>query len=261
MTLIVAIPASDGVVFGSDSQVTTGEIRASSTKILKLNDNALWSASGELALIQRVEEGINALTNRNLPLMQIRDELGQIVKNAVQALVLLDFRTQFAPTDPNWLLGLHSGDFLFVERRDGKNSVLHVLINGTPEWVVDRCATTGNGAPFAHVLLHKYQSVPLGCDRATVLAYKVIEEAIQVGAYGLGPPIDIWKVTDKGVKNLSKGETAALEDTTRILRNREIDFLKEGIKPTQAAVPDTGASREPRLPPEFVELLVPSENK
>lgn len=41
MTLIVAIRADDGVVFGSDTQVTTGVVRSRATKIFPLNDKAL----------------------------------------------------------------------------------------------------------------------------------------------------------------------------------------------------------------------------
>lgn len=223
MTLIVAIPVKDGVIFGSDTQVTTGPVRASATKILRLNDHVIWGASGELALIQRVAESLEGFPNRGQPLTTVRDMLAQFVQKAVQELLNLDFRTQFNRI-PNDLLDLHPGDFLFVECRD-KPRILHILQNGTPEWIEGRFAATGNGDLFAHALLQKYAGVKLIRKHAKLLAYKVIEEAIQVGAYGLGPPIDIWTVTPDGVEQVTNQEIAALEDAAHLLRDREVEML------------------------------------
>ena len=60
-----------------------------------------------------------------------------------------------------------------------------------------------------------------------MLAYKVMEEAIEIGAYGLGPPIDIWEVGPNGVKQASEEEVIALKDTARLLREREVEMLTE----------------------------------
>ena len=76
---------------------------------------------------------------------------------------------------------MQPGDFLFVEYRQGPR-VLHVLANGTAEWVDGRFTASGNGAPFAHALLTKYAGRSITCEHAKLLAYKVIEEAIEVGA-------------------------------------------------------------------------------
>lgn len=64
-----------------------------------------------------------------------------------------------------------------------------MLLNGTPEWFKGIPAATGSGAVLAHALLGKYAGVQLVCERGELLTYKVIEEAIQVGAFRLGPPI------------------------------------------------------------------------
>jgi len=62
-------------------------------------------------------------------------------------------------------------------------------------------------------------------EKGVLLAYKVLEEAIAVGAYGLGPPIDIWKISNSGIKQLNDSEKAALEDASRTLRQYEIELL------------------------------------
>lgn len=236
MTLIAAIPAKDGIVFGSDGQLTTGVVRATGNKIQRLNDNALWAASGELALIQRVGERIEGFPQKAQPLAAVRDNLAGFVKDAVQSLLSLDFRTQFFSRDPQALLELHPGDFLFAEYRD-KPRILHVLANGTSEWIDGRFAVSGSGDMFAHALLTKYSGTPLTCERAKLLAFKVIEEAIQVGAYGLGPPIDIWQVDAKGSKQATAEELYALEDAANGLRQREVEMLLAEDAPPAAPEP------------------------
>lgn len=225
MTLIVAIPASDGIVFASDSQVTVGHVRATAeTKIFELNDQGLWGASGELAVIQRFAEWLEAFPNRQQLLSAIRDDLASAIKLSVESLLKLDFRTQFASQDPSQLLQLHPCDFLFAEYRD-RARVLHILANGVPEWVEGRFTATGSGDLFAHALMAKYSGRALSLDRAKLLAHKVIEEAIQVGAYGLGAPVDIWTLSASGRERCSDEERAALEDAAQVLREGEIELL------------------------------------
>src|SRR2546422_2934961 len=203
------------------------------TKVYKLNDHAVWAASGEEALIQRVAERIDAFPQRDQPLLTTLDALCMMVREAVQQLLALDFRTQFFATDPKALLDLHQGDFLFAEYRNDQARILHILINGTPEWIAGRPAATGNGSLFAHALLTKYGGTQMVCDRAELLTYKIIEEAIQVGAYGLGPPIDIWSIDAAGVRRAAEERIAGLEDSARLLRQQEGALLLMG--PGQAA--------------------------
>jgi proteasome beta subunit len=224
--------------------LTIGHIRQTGTKVQRLNDHAVWAASGEEAVIQRVAERIEAFPQRHQPLLTIRDSLCTMVREAVQQLLALDFRTQFFTGDPKALLDLHPADFLFAEYRD-QPRILHVLINGTPEWIAGRPGATGNGAVFAHALLTKYGGTQLICDRAELLCYKVIEEAIQVGAYGLGPPIDIWSIDANGARRAPETHIAALEDAARLLRQRETELLVGGPgQEVPGAVPPVGPDDE-----------------
>jgi proteasome beta subunit len=223
VTLILVLPTRDGIVMASDGQLTTGMVRATVQKIMCLNERCLWAASGELALIQRVEERLKTLpSNDSLPVL--RDQICWIVKQCVTELLHLDLRTGFLSQDPNLLLQLHPGDFVFAECVAAP-AVLHVLVNGTPEWITNRPFASGSGDMFAYALLQKYQGLELEMEKGALLAYKVLEEAINVGAYGLGLPIDIWKICNSGVKQLNEGEKAALEDASRTLRQYEIKLL------------------------------------
>jgi 20S proteasome alpha/beta subunit len=223
MTLILGMPTDEGIVLASDGQLTSGEVRASGQKLFRLNQYCAWGASGELALIQRVQEFIATMPPTQ-PLEQLRDQLANGIKQAVTILLQLDFRTQFFQGNPQALLDLHPGDFVFVESRTNPK-ILHITSFGTPEWV-DRPFASGNGAKFAYALLQKYQLSTVNIEQASLLAYKVIEEAIAVGAYGLGPPINIWHVTQNGIVPVEGPRLAALEDAAKSLRQSELELLQ-----------------------------------
>lgn len=209
----------------SDGQITSGMIRSAGSKIYRLNDRCLWSASGELALIQRVQERLTSLPNA--PLLNLRDQIGQIITQCVGELLGMDFRTRFLPQDPNSLLQLHPADFVFAEAYP-RQCILHMLAYGTPEWIEGRPFATGSGEPFAYALLQKYHGRQLNLNQASLLAYKVIDEAIEVGAYGLGPPIDIWNIRPDGLRQFGESDRAALADACRTLREAEVQLLLQG---------------------------------
>ncbi|MCX5893333.1 MAG: hypothetical protein NTW80_10270 [Deltaproteobacteria bacterium] len=223
MTLILAIPATDGLIVASDSQITTGEVRTPGQKIHRLNDRCLWAGAGELALVQRVGEHFGALP-QDAHLANLRDQLAAVIKQCVTELTQLDFRLQFLPPEPERLLQLHYADFLFVEL-GREPELLHISTLGSPEWFQDQPLVVGNGDLFAYALLQKYQGRSLTSEKAAILAYKVIEEAIEVGAYGLGPPIDVWQITRAGVKQLAEAKLADLAVAAHELREREIQLL------------------------------------
>jgi proteasome beta subunit len=227
MTLILAIAAADGLVLASDAQITTGEVRTPGQKIHRLNERCLWAGAGELALIQRVGEHFGALP-QDAHLSNLRDQLGAIVKQCVTELTQLDFRLQFLPPDPERLAQLHYADFIFAELAGGAAQLLHINSLGSPEWFEQRPLVLGNGDLFAYALLQKYQGRSLTLPKAAILAYKVIEEAIEVGAYGLGPPIDVWQITLEGLKQLNADELTALASAAHELRKREIQLLISG---------------------------------
>ena len=226
MTLILAIPATDGLVLASDGQITTGLVRAPGKKIYPLGEKAAWAASGELALVQRLEEKMGALpVGRSL--VHLRDDIGQMVKQGLTELMQLDFRASYFAQDPDTLVKLHPADFVFAEFSQGPH-ILHITADGVPEWVNEAPFASGSGDLFAYALLRKYQGRSLNLERAAVLAYKVMEEAIAVDAYGLGPPIDVWQVTEKGVRNLTAAEVEELAARAGRLREGEIRLLLDG---------------------------------
>ncbi len=224
MTLILALPTEQGIVLASDTQYTSGEVRSSGPKLYALSPHAAWAGAGEVALIQRVQEAIADLPTGH-DLSQLRDTLARIVKQSVQSLLELDVLTDYLQGDPAMLLGLHPGDCIFAEYANAQPLMLHVAANGTPEWFNSFFAS-GNGANFAYALLQKYQNIELTLEQAILLAYRVIDETIQVGAYGLDYPIDIWLMDQYGLHQLDANDFEALAKVSEVLRTKEIELLQ-----------------------------------
>lgn len=225
MTLILALPARNGVVLASDGQLTAGAVRSPAHKLFQLNPRCAWAAAGEVALIQRVAERLQG-SSMDQPLGGLRDDLASIVKECVTRLLQTDFRTPFCHDNPEVLLSLHPGDFVFVEWSGGPR-ILHVASRGTAEWIEGRPFATGSGDLFAYALLRKYHGSELDVEQAKLLAVKVIEEAIEVGAYGLGPPIAVWSLGEGGLSRCDEDEMAGLADSAGLLRELEVRLLVE----------------------------------
>jgi len=220
MTIILAIPTKDGLVIASDGQITSGIVRTSGKKIKKLNDHCLWSASGELALIQRVEENLAGFSTVAQPLTTLRDNLSAKTRECVLTFLNLVGGRPI------------TGDFVFVEYSN-KPKILHVALDGTPEWIVDRPFVSGIGDVFTYALLRKYQDLfpdKIDLQKGSLLAFKVIEEVIHVVSVGVGPPIDIWQLTANEIKNLDEAEITALEDASHGLREAELKLFLVGTE-------------------------------
>jgi len=216
MTIILAFPVRDGLLIASDSQITSGIVRTTGKKIKNFNDHCLWAASGESALIQRVEEGLVALPNPKQPLATLRDDLSKTIRQRVFAFSNLVGGRPI------------QGDFVFVEYSSNRSNILHVSLDGTPEWIAGRPFVSGIGDVFAYALLRKYQGFfpdKIEMAKGALLAFKVIEEVIDVVSVGIGPPIDIWQLTATEIKNLTDEEITSLEDECHKLRETELKLF------------------------------------
>jgi 20S proteasome alpha/beta subunit len=242
MTLAVAIVTSEGVVLSADSQVTYGETRWQTEKIRRLNDSCIWAGAGDFPLLQRLQE-TTPPTLVSAPLTALRDQLALTARQCAVSTLNLDLRTAYPLKDA--IESLHAYDLIFAEYRDGAPRLLHISPYG-PEWAVGFHAV-GSGQPFAFALLQRYRGCTLTLDDATLLAYRVVSEAIQVASFGLGPPISVCRVTSEGVHAYETPELDALQDACRVLLRAEIDLLQ---RPRNSPRPEGGtAAVGPDSPP------------
>jgi 20S proteasome alpha/beta subunit len=225
MTLIVVFPAKDGIIIGSDTQVTQGFTRYSVSKINAFSDNCLWAASGVDTIIQPVKDAVENIQN-DFPLNELHSEISQSITECMTNLLRLDMRSQWYQQDIDSLLKLHEGEFIFAEYNENKSHIVHFWNNGSFDVIKNRPYAMGSGSLFAFALLSKYQNESLDSDMASVVVYDVLEEAISVGAYGIGLPIEVCKIDNDGITPM---DIPTLARSANILREKERDLVKNKI--------------------------------
>ena len=245
MTLIIALACKNGIVMASDGQATAfssgGPVRQKYQKIYKIK-NLLFGASGTIGTIQRCRECVEKYAdklsesldqsireetiNGRVETISVRDKVRQLVYSINKR--ELERYKAFHDDDK----GAPLADILIVlcSGEEGKLKIWHVAPDGGEEFLDELgYACTGIGDTFAYAYLANFYSEELDVERGKLVAYRVIKDAINIGAYGLGEPIDIWtvKVTKEdgniktNIRQLSQDEIFALNDAYLLWKESE----------------------------------------
>lgn len=231
MSLIAAIPAKDGIVLASDTMFNLGQYRQSAPQIHQLNARVCWTAVGEYSLIQRVGALYGAFQESNQSLRELSLQLAGVIKACVRDLLGVDFRTEIYAQNMGAIAQLHRADFLFAEWTNSP-VLLHLSVVGSPEWIIDRPYLLGSGDAFAGVILNKYKDLTFTVQSASVLAYRIVEETMDTGIFGLGGPLDVWQLNDAGPKKLTESEVEKVKDTVQTVRKHEIAVFEKHLMAT-----------------------------
>lgn len=218
MTLIISLACKDGVILASDGQATTfstgGPIRRTISKIKHLGENKLWAASGTVGMIQKIETAFNGFPKEILNAPLTEPQLRQaILKNAhtLRATELQRHRDLYGQGRD---MEAEVADLIIVESQ-GSPRIWHINADCVDEFLEEfGYGTSGSGDIFAHTLLKNFKLKDLSVDQGCLIAYRVLRDAIDIGAFGLGEPIDIWVIdNNNGVKQKTQFEMFALRDS------------------------------------------------
>jgi len=86
---------------------------------------------------------------------------------------------------------------------------------------------SGSGDIFAHTLLKHYKVREFEVKQGALVAYRVIRDAIDVGAFGLGEPIDIWIMDGQSIRQMSPDEMLALRDAYSTWMEAELETFRK----------------------------------
>jgi 20S proteasome alpha/beta subunit len=225
MTLIVVFPASNGVVIGSDTQLTRGNTRTQEIKIKPFNASCLWAGSGETHIIQRLEYEFDRDKKMNKkPIENIRDEFGQKIRDCVRKIIELDLRSQFIYDDIT-LLKRQKIQVIFAGYTN--RPVIYRYFNNGLSEIIDKPFAIGIADDLAFALLQKYEEdfKKFDVNKASILLFKILDEAIKVGAYDINFPIDLWVIDSKGARHVEGVERNKIITQSTKLKNDEIKLL------------------------------------
>lgn len=216
MTLIVGLACKDGVILASDSQATTfstgGPVRRTISKIKYLGDHKLWSASGSVGMIQKIEAVFASLPKEILNASINEPQLRQNVLQNAHTLRAQELQRHRALYGQGRDMEAGIADLLIVEYQ-GNPRIWHINPDCADEFLEEfSYGTSGSGDIFAHTLLKNFKIKEFSIEQGALIAYRVLRDAIDIGAFGLGEPIDIWVINRDGIMQKQESEILALRD-------------------------------------------------
>jgi len=251
MTLILALKCKDGVILASDGQATGissgGPIRQRCKKIHKIAENVLLAASGSVGVIQRCRDAIRELArlipkgglDTPIPIKDKRSEGKMIdifLRDKIRDVILRINKVEIERYktfhgERKGPLPLADIILVFYDPKERRFRIWHVGPDGGEEFLDELgYGCSGIGDTFAHAYLKNFYDEGINVEMGKLIAYRVIKEAIEVGAYGLGEPIDIWVLKEENGKittyELSEDELMGLEDSYHTWKEGERKIFK-----------------------------------
>jgi len=220
MTLIVGIKCSDGVVIGADSAATDFEtgIKQPVQKIKQCKDcSILYACSGDVGLMQKINELLDTncivKNNRKNTIKEMKKHVIPIQKQAIADHVPYPTQQYHAP--PSLTL-------LITGVIANKPWIVEIAPNGNDTFYGDELGNfhaIGSGGPFAQAVFRPYLSITRDLNLGKTLAYRIIDDAIELAAMGLSRPIHIYTISlDGTIQKIEEDERRAISDTCETWR-------------------------------------------
>lgn len=250
MTLILALLCSDGLVMASDSQATietTGQqLKGPAEKLFRPWDHIAWGASGATGIIQRVDihlrekHAASAAFERMHP-DEVRKRLAAEIAEVIHPLVTKQYLNLPGRSMPiaGFLFAGHTarGPVLF-EVSDNLMDASHIETG---------YAAIGSGDIFPYYALAALSHFDVRnrtLEEAKAIAYRVVSDAINIAAFGLGPPVQMVEVRRQAngtykVRKLSPEDLRILEDTVYTWKTLEVETLSASIGVAPPVTPPT----------------------
>jgi proteasome beta subunit len=217
MTVVLTLRCRDGLVLGSDSQITEGDRGMSypAHKLHPLGDHAAWGGSGARSVLHDLENVLAAEAEEIVTAQDVAHEL-----QARMVPVLRRHYELFIPEVPGESLGATPSAYLLAA---GYSRGEPFIVKVDPSGIFGRYEDVafhaiGSGAPMAQqagALLGHFRMVdrPVGYG---VMAVVRVLEALRISQPTVGGPINLVRITPEAAHFLDEDEVEeALDDVRR----------------------------------------------
>jgi|TARA_Y100000310_G_scaffold330180_1_gene401399 proteasome beta subunit len=190
-TSLVVIKCKDGVVMGSDTQVTMGNMVSNkdTQKTNPLNDYLVVSWAGLVSGAQRLSKLLGA----ELKLKELKSNSRPTVKQAASLVANISYSQIRQPSMvPNVV-----DTFLGGVNEDGTTEIFHIGVDGSLTDVDDHDAS-GSGRTFILGLLERQYKKDITVKEGVELAIEALKSSTQRDT-GSGYGIDVFTITKKGI--------------------------------------------------------------
>jgi len=238
MTIVIALSCRDGVVMASDSQAseTGSNVRFPVTKVFELTGRAVWGGSGDAETISRIYKAFQATRDQ----VEQSQDMAQDLVNCVRPVLVQRYSNVIQA--PGWSAPQPATITLACGYTSGAGSwIVEVDPNCVSSHYGDRgFHAIGSAAGFAalgNVLLAHFRPAEKSLKHGRLIAYRVIDAAIETSMFGVGGPIQMWYVDSDGVHQVDTDELAVIRDTVGAWQQQEEQMLDEllGAKPPEPA--------------------------
>jgi len=207
MTLVIAIGCSDGVVIGAASASTEEDLKQPIDKIRRIPGvPLLYGGAGDWSLLQKLDAALRSLQMKG-NLKKTRQEIRKLTapehsESKKHHVAYPEMPRHQPPV----------GILLFAGVLDRKPFILELEKDNTDTVYDERLgsfAAIGSGKSLAHARFRPHLNTERDLILGKYFAYRVLDDAIQLAAMGLGYPINIQTVSLDGT--VEKVEAAERE--------------------------------------------------
>lgn len=225
MTLVLAIRCREGVVLASDGQMTADTAgqptKTAARKLWDIGGRVAWGAAGSEGLQQTLRAELANLNGQLREPEALRERLASIVI-PLQQRALAHYVPQPGSEPPDLAC-----IFCWCDRAG--QHILELPPTGGDHQFHERYCAIGSGdifARFAMASIAHLDTGELSLEQAKMVAYKAISDAIQVAAVFLGPPIQLYVVSDGRAEPVAREEVEhGLADSVEAWMQRQRETL------------------------------------
>lgn len=241
-TLIVTLGCTDGIVMGADSASTDASsgTKQAVVKIQQIGKHPiLFGGSGDVGLIKRILDELNSATFATTAKFK---DTRRVIKDAVLP-HMKEAREDHIPQPVQGFNMPPTATLMFGCIQHKVPFVLEVEIDGR-DTVYDKdygsFNAIGSGKGLAQAIMRPHLLRPRDLRLGKTLAYRVLEDSIELAAAGLAMPIHLFTLDLHGViTELDDTELNKLKSECELWRELEREALGQMLAPPSASEKET----------------------
>jgi 20S proteasome alpha/beta subunit len=194
-------------LLGSDSQVTegAGNVRYPGQKIFELGSRGVLGGSGSYQVIKEIRDDLAGLG----AMLDASPDLAQTLVGQIRPILQKHYEAHLdapnmPPTSPATSILACGMD------QQGEPWIIEIDHTCQRTRYEDRgLHAIGSGAAFgqlANLLMGHFQANDRPLAHGKLIAYRVMRSVIEISAYGVGEPVEMWVVDKDGPRRLEKRE-------------------------------------------------------
>lgn len=226
MTVVMAVVCKDGVVIGSDSQITESSRGMSfpAQKLHPLGTHAAWGGSGARGVLEDLRPILDGDAAAILEAPNIGDE----IQERVVPILKKHYANYIDDVPGEGSGGGVSAYVLAAGVSQGKRWIVEVNPNGLIGRYDDvGFHAIGSGAAMAQqagALLSHFRMTERSVDHGVLAVVRVLE-ALSATSPSVGGPLDVARIVDEGAHHLTEKEIARARKDVQRWREREEEVL------------------------------------